>query len=60
MNHPEHAPKSQEPESADTQPAGCCSTSELAVCCEPSAKGACCGPQAADDAEKAPAACGCR
>jgi hypothetical protein len=59
VNHPEHAPKSQESENAEPQPGACCTTSELASCCEPSAKGGCCGPQA-DNAEKAPVSCGCR
>ena len=59
MNRPETNAKPQEPKNAETQPAGCCATSELASCCEPSAKGGCCGPQA-NNAEKAPVTCGCR
>jgi hypothetical protein len=59
MNRTETSAKSQEPESAEPEPAGCCATSVLTTCCEPSAKSSCCGPQA-DNAEQAPAACGCR
>lgn len=59
MDRHETTRKSQESNRPEPPSAGCCASSELASCCEPSAKAGCCGPKA-ENAEQAPASCGCR